>query len=79
MKKYRLIEGYGQYWNKRWEVQESYTYIKNGELIHSWYPVFNSSDKNRAREVLNKYKNNPPKRYKLSLNDNFNDNDELPL
>ena len=79
MKKYRLIEGIGQYWNKRWEVQESYTYFENGELVHSWYTVFNSSDKNRAQEVLNKYKNNPPKRYKLPLNDNFNDNDDLPF
>ena len=39
-KEYRIKEGIGQYWNKRWEVQEKYFYYENGERVTSWHTVF---------------------------------------
>ena len=32
-KEYRLIEGIGQYWNKRWEVQEKYSYYEDDKKV----------------------------------------------
>lgn len=64
MKEYRLIEGIGQHWNKRWEIQEKYSYYENGKKVIAWHTVFHSTDKKRAEEVLKKYQTEPQKDYK---------------
>lgn len=56
LRQYRMVEGIGSYWNKRWEIQEKYKYYENGEWVYSWYLVFWSSDKARCEEVFEKYK-----------------------
>ncbi len=61
MNKYRLVEGIGQYFNKRWEVQERYSYYENGDKVESWHTVFTSKDKIRCQEVLNRYITEPKK------------------
>lgn len=47
LKQYRMVEGIGSHWNKRWEIQEKYKYFENGEWVYSWHLVFWSSDKAR--------------------------------
>lgn len=64
-KEYRIVEGIGQYFNKRWEVQEKYSYYENGEKIISWHTVFHSKDKKLCEEVLQKYKTMPQKDYRM--------------
>lgn len=64
-KEYRLIEGIGQYWNKRWEVQEKYSYYEGGQTVVSWHTVFYSSDKKKCEEVLKKYQMFPQEKVKL--------------
>ena len=64
-KEYRIKEGIGQYWNKRWEVQEKYFYYENGERITSWNTVFTSTDKNRCEEVMKRYQAEPRKDYRM--------------
>lgn len=43
MKEYRIVEGIGPYWNKRWELQEKYSYCEwvgnKIERIFSWHTV----------------------------------------
>lgn len=56
LRQYRMVEGIGSHWNKRWEIQEKYKYFENGEWVYSWYLVFWSSDKARCEEVFEKYK-----------------------
>ena len=56
LRQYRMVEGIGSHWNKRWEIQEKYEYFENGEWVYSWYLVFWSSDKTRCEEVFEKYK-----------------------
>lgn len=65
MKKYRLIEGIGQYWNKRWEVQEQYSYYEGEEKIVAWHTVFHSADKTLCENVLKRYKTEPRKNYRI--------------
>lgn len=62
--KYRIVEGIGQYWNKRYELQEKYSYYKNGELVESWYTVFHSRDKELCEEALHNRLINPKKDYR---------------
>lgn len=64
-KEYRIKEGIGQYWNKRWEVQEKYFYYENGERVTSWHTVFTSTDKNRCEEAMKRYQTEPRKDYKM--------------
>ena len=64
-KEYRIVEGIGQYFNKRWEVQEKYSYYENHEKSISWHTVFHSMDKKRCEEVLQKYKTMPQKDYRM--------------
>ena len=66
-KEYRIKEGIGQYWNKRWEVQEKYFYYENGERVILWHTVFTSTDKNRCEEVMKRYQTEPRKDYKMPL------------
>ena len=69
-KEYRITEGYGNYFNKRWEVQEKYFYCdSNGEMIKSWHTVYHSTNKNDCLEVLEKYKTKPPKDYRIPFED----------
>lgn len=63
-KEYRIREGIGQYWNKRWEVQEKYSYYENGEFVTSWHTVFVSADKKNCEEVLKRYQTEPRKNYR---------------
>lgn len=50
--KYRLIEGYGPYMNKRYEVQEKYTYYnENLEPVTSWHMECHSSDFDTAKQM----------------------------
>ena len=65
LKEYRIKEGFGQHWNKRWEVQEKYFYYENGERITSWHTVFTSTDKNRCEEVMKRYQTEPRKDYRM--------------
>ena len=64
-KEYRIKEGIGQYWNKRWEVQEKYFYYENGERVTSWHTVFHDRYKNRCEEVMKRYQTEPRKDYKM--------------
>ena len=64
-KEYRIKEGIGQYWNKRWEVQEKYSYYENGKRVISWHTVFTSTDKNRCEEVMKSYQTEPRKDYSM--------------
>lgn len=56
LRQYRMVEGIGSHWNKRWEIQEKYKYFENGEWVYFWYLVFWSSEKARCEEVFEKYK-----------------------
>ena len=60
MEKYRMVQGIGLYWNRRWEIQKRYTYYerKHGELkeIIGWHMVFWSSNKERCEEVFRRYR-----------------------
>lgn len=56
LRQYRMVEGIGSHWNKRWVIQEKYKYYENGEWVYSWYLVFWSSDKVKCEEVFEKYK-----------------------
>ena len=64
-KEYRIKEGIGQYWNKRWEVQEKYSYYENEERVISWHTVFTSTDKNHCEDVMKRYQTEPRKDYKM--------------
>ena len=64
-KEYRIKEGIGQYWNKRWEVQEKYSYYENGKRVISWHTVFTSTDKNRCEDVMKRYQTEPRKDYSM--------------
>ena len=64
-KEYRIKEGIGQDWNKRWEVQEKYSYYENEERVISWHTVFTSTDKNRCEEVMKRYQIEPRKDCKM--------------
>lgn len=55
---FRLVEGYGNYNEKRWEVQRKYSYYNsNGELIYDWSLVFHSINKKWCEEVMEEYRN----------------------
>lgn len=70
IKIYRIKKTIGPYWNRRWEVQEQYTYYENGELITSWYEIFHSSDRKMCEEVMKKRISEFPKSIqKISSND----------
>lgn len=64
-KEYRIKEGIGQNWNKRWEVQEKYSYYENGKRVISWHTVFTSTDKNSCEEVMKRYQTEPRKDYRM--------------
>ena len=66
----RLVEGYGNYNEKRWEVQRKYRYLDcKGEIVYAWSLVFHSNDKEASEKVLEKYKNTPLKDYKIDFED----------
>lgn len=48
---YRLIEGYGRYMERRYEVQEKYSYIENGETVISYHMVCHSTDLEMAKKM----------------------------
>ena len=50
MSEYRIIEGIGRFWNKRYEVQEKYSYYENGEKVYSWHTVFKAQTGKGARK-----------------------------
>lgn len=52
MSEYRIKETIGSYNNRRFEVQEQYTYYENGEMKKGWLEVFHSPDRERCEEVL---------------------------
>lgn len=61
---YRLIESYGPYFNKRWEVQEKYSYYDtDNKKIEAWHMVFHSEDKEKCEKVLNKYLSSEPRKH----------------
>lgn len=62
---YRIAEGYGNYFNKRWEVQKKYFYYENGKKIEAWGMVFHSANKKDCEEVLKKYQNEKKKDYRI--------------
>lgn len=68
-KKYKIVEGMGQYFNKRWEVQEKYSYYENGKKITSWHTIFQSKDKTLCENVMKKYLKKPRKDYKIPLSE----------
>ena len=72
-----LREGIGQYWNKRFEVVEKYSYYEDGRYIEDYHIVFHSKDKERCMEYINKY-NGKPKRKINKLPYNWT-NDDLPF
>lgn len=69
MGEYRIVESYGSHFNKRWEVQEKYSYYENGERISSWHMVFHSQDKTECEKVMQKYLAEPKKDYKIPCED----------
>ena len=64
-KEYRLIEGIGQYWNKRWEVQEKYSYYEGDKKVEAWHTVFHSVNKKLCEETLKRYQTEPQKDYRV--------------
>ena len=66
-KEYRIKEGIGHYWNKRFEVQEKYSYYENGKHVISWHTVFTSTDIKRCEEVMNSYHTEPRKEYRMPI------------
>ena len=64
-KEYRLVEGIGQYWNKRWEVQEKYSYYEGEEKVIAWHTVFHSVDKKLCEKTLKKYQTGAQKDYRV--------------
>lgn len=69
LNKYKLVEGIGQYWNRRYEVQEKYSYYENGKKVTAWHTVFHSSDKKKCEEALKKYEVFPQKNHKMPFID----------
>lgn len=67
LRQYRMVEGIGSYWNKRWEIQEKYKYFENDEWVHSWHLVFWSSNKAKCEEKLEKYKKEAEMEEKLRV------------
>ena len=65
LKEYRIKEGIGQYWNKRWEVQEKYSYYENGKRVISWHTVFTSTDKKRCENVMKRQHTELKKDYSM--------------
>ena len=72
LNEFRLVEGYGNHNEKRWEVQRKYKYLDcKGEIVYSWSLVFHSADKKLCEEVLEKCKNNLIKDYKIDFEDSL--------
>ena len=52
---YFLVEGIGQYWNKRYEVlKKDFYYDNNGEKIITWVLVGKGADYKKVEEIYNK-------------------------
>lgn len=49
--KYRLVEGLGSYFNRRYEVQERYSYYEGKEQVTSYHMVCFSSDYEIAKKM----------------------------
>lgn len=72
LNEFRIIEGYGSHNEKRWEVQRKYKYLNcKGEIVYAWNLVFYSANKELCEKVLEKYKNSPPKEYKIDFEDSL--------
>lgn len=69
MAEYRVKHTIGRHWEWRWEVQEKYFYYDKGELIIAWHMVYYSTKKEHCIEVMEKYINNPPKKWGISWED----------
>ena len=67
LRQYRMVEGIGSHWNKRWEIQEEYKYFENDEWVHSWHLVFWSSNKTKCEEKLEKYRKEAEMEEKLRV------------
>ena len=67
---YRVVDGYGPYMNKRYEIQEKYSYCENDELVQSWHMIFYAPELNLCLETYEKnYKGKPIKKYSLPFID----------
>ena len=66
-KEYRLVESIGNYMEKRYEVQEKYTYYNNGRITEAWHMVMHSTNKRYCLEALEKFKSNPKKDYSIPV------------
>ena len=51
-KEYRVVESIGPYFNRRFEVQEKYSYYDKGQRKESWHMVFDSTSRERCEEVM---------------------------
>lgn len=51
---YRLVEGYGQYFNKRYEVQKKYSYWENNKKVYGWCLEFHSENLQLCIEAYNR-------------------------
>lgn len=60
-----MVEGIGNYFNKRWEIQEKYRYFENENWIEAWRTVFWCNDKTKCEEVFKKYKRDEINKEKL--------------
>lgn len=70
LNEFRLVEGYGNHNEKRWEVQRKYSYYNSkGELVYGWSLTFHNTNKKWCEEVLEKYKNSPFKDRKFDFAD----------
>ncbi len=73
LNEFRLVEGYGNHNEKRWEVQRKYSYYNsNGELVYDWSIIFHSINKEWCEEVLEEYESYLPKNYKIDFEDTIN-------
>lgn len=73
LNEFRIIEGYGNHNEKRWEVQRKYKYLNNNnDWIYTWALVFHSVNKKLCEEVLKKYNDNPSKDYRIDFSDAIN-------
>jgi len=56
LNQYRIAEGYGNYFNKRYEVQKRYYYPdSSGKLIEAWGLCFHSTSYEECEKILKKY------------------------
>lgn len=57
LKEYRMVEGIGNHWNRRREIQEKYKYFENVEWIEAWHMIFGVVIKQDVKKCLRNIKN----------------------